>query len=185
MAYVFDDHRAIFAGFTLHPSISRLRTTTWNSKLSYDSKLLYNNNPAKVLGTMPRCSAHILICFTEAYIFQFSIPLWVGQRILHFRTVTVPSAIVHWHHNDAAHLPACRAWFKAQQDETLSDSYATRLVKLTHKMDVTHIKGIFLVQEPSKWRVFFIPVSNFTVFQHASRLISGVLNEVKSGCFEN
>ena len=42
MAYVFDDHRAIFAGFTLGPSISRLRTTTWNSKLSYDSKLLYN-----------------------------------------------------------------------------------------------------------------------------------------------
>ena len=42
MAYVFDDHRAIFAGFTLRSSISRLRTTTWNSKLSYDSKLLYN-----------------------------------------------------------------------------------------------------------------------------------------------
>ena len=41
MAYVFDDHRAIFAGFTLGSSISRLRTTTWNSKLSYDSKLLY------------------------------------------------------------------------------------------------------------------------------------------------
>ena len=43
MAYVFDDHRAIFAGFTLRSSISRLRTTTWNSKLSYDSKLLYNS----------------------------------------------------------------------------------------------------------------------------------------------
>ena len=42
MAYVFDGHRAIFAGFTLRSSISRLRTTTWNSKLSYDSKLLYN-----------------------------------------------------------------------------------------------------------------------------------------------
>ena len=46
MAYVFDDHRAIFAGFTLGSSISRLHKTTWNSKLSYDSKLLYNTTKA-------------------------------------------------------------------------------------------------------------------------------------------
>ena len=39
------------------------------------------------------------------------------------------------------------------------------LVKLTDKMDKIYISGKLSVQEPSEWRCFCIPVSNFTVFQ--------------------
>ena len=38
-------------------------------------------------------------------------------------------------------------------------------MKLTDKMDGICINGRFSVQEPSEWRVFCIPVSNFIVFQ--------------------
>ena len=66
MEYVFIDHRAILAGFTLSTSISRLRSITWNSKISYDSNLLYNkvNGPglqtcSEPVNWQPRCKQHV------------------------------------------------------------------------------------------------------------------------------
>ena len=49
--------------------------------------------------------------------------------------------------------------------ETLSGIYATGLVTLTDNMNKIGIDWKLLVQEPSELRVFFISVSNFTVFQ--------------------
>ena len=49
--------------------------------------------------------------------------------------------------------------------KTLSGIYATGLVKLTDKMDEICINGNLSIQEPNEWRVFYIHVSNFTVFQ--------------------
>ena len=70
MACVFDDHRAIFAGFALRTSISRLRTTTWNSKLSYDPKLLYNRRKqprgeSYLEVTHPRRLRESKLCFSS------------------------------------------------------------------------------------------------------------------------
>ena len=39
------------------------------------------------------------------------------------------------------------------------------LVKMTDKMDEIYVNRKFSAQEPSEWRDFSIPVSNFTVFQ--------------------
>ena len=61
-------------------------------------------------------------------------------------------------------LPACLAEEQLAHENT-SGIYATGLVKLTDKMDKICINGKLSVQEPSEWRVFGIPVSNFTVFQ--------------------
>ena len=121
------------------------------------------------LGSMSRYSAQILICFI-ACIFQFLlIPLWVWlgtfqdcqyaqcplplSFVIRMRLVTRQSKLPAWivevqlaHQNTLWHL--CH-----------------RLVKMTDKMDEICINGKFSVQEPSEWRVFCIPVSNFTVFQ--------------------
>ena len=69
--------------------------------------------------TMSRYSAQILIGFIT-YIFQFAIRLWVGLGTWHFRTVTVPSAIVIVIDRlliRQSNRPACLAWAKVQQGE--------------------------------------------------------------------
>ena len=121
------------------------------------------------LGSMSRYSAQILICFI-AYIFHFfysSVSL-VGN-FAGLSVCTVPSAIVHCNQNEAGHqtikVPSMPCW-GATGPGKLSGIYATGLVKLTDKMDEICINGKFSVQEPSEWRVFCIPVSNFAVFQH-------------------
>ena len=121
------------------------------------------------LGSMSRYSAQILICFI-AYIFHFfysSVSL-VGN-FAGLPVCTVPSAIVHCNQNEAGHqtikAPNMPCW-GATGTGKLSGMYATGLVKLTDKMDEICINGKFSVQEPSEWRVFCIPVSNFAVFQH-------------------
>ena len=55
------------------------------------------------LGSMSRYSAQILICFI-AYIFQFSISLWVWLGTLQncHHASTVPPATVHCYQNEAA-----------------------------------------------------------------------------------
>ena len=75
--------------------------------------------PALALGTISCYSAQILICFIT-YVFQFSIPLWLGLGTWHFRTATVPSAIVTvigWLLIRQSNRPACLAWAKVQQGE--------------------------------------------------------------------
>ena len=57
-------------------------------------------------------------------------------------------------------LPACLAEMQLAH-QNISHS----LVKMTDKMDEICINGKFSAQEPSEWRDFSIPVSNFTVFQ--------------------
>ena len=121
------------------------------------------------LGSMSRHSAQIFICFI-AYIFHFfysSVSL-VGN-FAGLPVCTVPSAIVHCNQNEAGHqttkAPSMPSW-GATGPGKLSGMYATGLVKLTDKMVEICINGKFSMQEPSEWRVFCIPVSNFAVFQH-------------------
>ena len=121
------------------------------------------------LGSMSRYSAQILICFI-AYIFQFlSIPLWVWLGILQdcqCAQCPLPLSIVIRMRLviRQSKLPACLAEMELAHQNTLW-YLCHRLVKLTDKMDEICINGKFSVQEPSEWRVFCIPVSNFTVFQ--------------------
>ena len=121
------------------------------------------------LGSMPRYSAHILICF-KAYIFLiFFIPLWVWLGTLQdcqYAQCPLPLSIVirmrlvirQWK------LPACLAEVQLAHQNTLWH-LSHSLVKMTDTMDEICINGKFSAQEPSEWRYFSIPVSNFTVFQ--------------------
>ena len=58
-------------------------------------------------------------------------------------------------------------WGALSGMQTFSGNYASELVKMTDKLDGICINGKFSVQVqgPSEWRVYFILVSNFTVFQ--------------------
>ena len=62
-------------------------------------------------------------------------------------------------------------WVKCDGIKMLFGTYYTlwhlfhRLVKLTDKMDEICNNGKFSVQEPSEWRVFCVPVNEFTVLQ--------------------
>ena len=137
------------------------------------------------LGSMSRYSAQILICFI-AYIFHFfysSVSL-VGN-FAGLPVCTVPSDIVHCNQNEAGHqtikAPSMPCWGETGSGK-LSGIYATELVKLTDKMDEICINGKFSAQEPSEWRVFCIPVSNFAVFQH--RICTDFRDIGSPGCFE-
>ena len=121
------------------------------------------------LGSMSRYSAQILICFI-AYIFLFFfIPLWVWlgtlqdcqyvQCPLPLSTVMRMRLVIR-----QSKLPACLADVQLAHQNTLGH-LSHSLVKMTNKMDEIYINRKFSAQEPSEWRDFSIPVSNFTVFQ--------------------
>ena len=121
------------------------------------------------LGSMSRYSAQILICFI-AYIFLFFfIPLWVWLETLQdcqYAQCPLPLSIVIRMRLviRQSKLPACLAEMQlAHQNNLWHLSHS--LVKMTDKMDEICINTKFLAQEPSEWRDFIIPVSNFTVFQ--------------------
>ena len=113
--------------------------------------------------------AQILICFI-AYIFLFFfIPLWVWLGTLQdcqYAQYPLSLSIVFIRQSK---LPACLDEVQLAHQNTLWHS----LMKMTDKMDEICINRKFSAQEPSEWRDFSIPVSNFTVFQ--PRLIPAVL----------
>ena len=117
------------------------------------------------LGSMSRYSAQILICFI-AYVFLiFFIPLWVWLGTLQdcqYAQCPLPLSIVIRMRLviRQSKLPACLAEMQLAH-QNISHS----LVKMTDKMDEICINEKFSAQEPSEWRDFSIPVSNFTVFQ--------------------
>ena len=122
------------------------------------------------LGSMSRFLAQILICFI-AYIFQlfFFIPLWFWLGILQdcqYAQCPLPlSSVIRMRLViRQSKLPACLAEVQLAHQNTLWH-LCHSLVKLTDKMDEICINGTFSAQEPSKWRVYCIPVNNFTVFQ--------------------
>ena len=120
------------------------------------------------LGSMSRYSVQILICFI-AYIFQiFFIPLWVWLGTLQdcqYAQCPLPMSIVIRMRLviRQSKLPACLAEGAAGPSNTLWH-VSHSLVKMTDKMDEIYINRKFSAQEPSEWRDFSIPVSNFTVF---------------------
>ena len=120
------------------------------------------------LGSMSRYSAKILICFI-AYIFIFFIPLWVWSGTLQdyqYAQCPLPLSIVIRMRlviRQSKHL-ACLAEVQLAHQNTLWH-LSRSLVKMTDKMDEICINRKFSAQEPSEWRYFSIPVSNFTVFQ--------------------
>ena len=120
------------------------------------------------LGSMSRYSAQILICFI-AFIFLFFIPLWVWLGTLQdyqYAQCPLPLSIVIRMRLviRQSKLRACLAEVQLAHQNTLWH-LCHKLVKLTDKMDEICINGKFSVQKPNEWRVFCIPVSNFTVFQ--------------------
>ena len=121
------------------------------------------------LGSMSRYSAQILICFI-AYIFLiFFISLWIwlgtfldcqyAQCLLLLPIVIRMRLVIR-----QSKLPTCLAEVQLTHQITLWHLRHS-LVKMTDKMDEICINGKFSAQEPSEWRYFSIPVSNFTVFQ--------------------
>ena len=121
------------------------------------------------LGSMSRYSAQILICFI-AYIFLFFfIPLWVWLGTLQdcqYAQCPLPLSIVIRMRLviRQSKLPACLAEMQLAHQNILWH-LSPSLVKMTDTMDEICINRKFSAQEPSEWRDFSIPVSNFTVFQ--------------------
>ena len=121
------------------------------------------------LGSMSRYSAQILMCFI-AYILQFFlIPLWVWLGTMQdcqYAQCPLPLSIVIRMRLviRQSKLPACLAEVQLAHQNTLWH-LSHSLVKMTDKMDEICINRKFSAQEPSEWRDFSIPVSNFTVFQ--------------------
>ena len=121
------------------------------------------------LGSMSRYSSQILICFI-AYIFLiFFIPLWVWLGTLQdcqYAQCPLPLSIVNRMRLviRQSKLPACLVEVQLAHQNILWH-LSHSLVKMTDKMDEICINGKFSAQEPSEWRDFSIPVSNFTVFQ--------------------
>ena len=124
---------------------------------------------AQVYLTNPVYSAQILICFI-AYIFLFFfIPLWVWLGTLQdcqYAQCPLPLSIVIRMRLviRQSKLPACLAEMQLAHQNILWH-LSHSLVKMTDKMDEISINRKFSAQEPSEWRYFSIPVSNFTVFQ--------------------
>ena len=120
------------------------------------------------LGSMSGYSAQKLICFI-AFIFQFSIPLWVWMA--NFQNC-------HHEHRAPCHCPLQSKWCCSSDNQisqhaftrcssmkTLSGNYATELVKLTDKLDEIFINGRFQYRSKVNGEFYWIPVSNCTVFQ--------------------
>ena len=128
------------------------------------------------LGSMPRCSALMLISFI-AYIFLFYSSCWFGWELCRTSTMqcppTLPIVIKMRLVIRQSNLPACLA--EVQLMKTLCGNYATELVKLTDKLDKICISGKFSVQRPSEWRVLLYTCEWFYYFNPEPRLISGIL----------
>ena len=119
------------------------------------------------LGSMSRYFAQILICFI-AYIFVFYSSVGLVGKFAGLPVYTecpLPLSIVIRMRLiiRQSKLPSCLAEVQLAHQNTLWHLH--RLVKLTDKMDEICINEKFSVQEPSEWRVFCRPDSNFTVFQ--------------------
>ena len=138
------------------------------------------DKPAKILGSMCRYPAQILICFNIIH-FQFSFPLLVGLGLLNIRTATVPchdSWFSEWDCSSdnkisqyALHGLSAAGW-------NYSLAFI-EFVKLTNKMDAIHITGkFFSTGAMCMGRFLFIPVSILLYFSSESGLISEVLNKV-------
>ena len=120
------------------------------------------------LGSMPRYSAQILICFI-AYISKFVLFLcgfvlgilqdWQYAQCPLPLTIVIRMRLVL----RQSKLPACLADVQLAHQNILW--HLSEPGKLTDKMDEICINGKFSAQEPSEWKVFCMPVGNFTVFQ--------------------
>ena len=114
------------------------------------------------LGSMSRYSAHILICFI-AYIFR----IYTSAGLVGNFARLLPchcSLLSEWgwssENQSSQHALLVCSWPML----ILSGIDASGLVKLIDKMGEICINGKLSAQEPREWRVFCIPVSNFTVF---------------------
>ena len=121
------------------------------------------------LGSMSRYSAQILICFIACILLFFFIPLWVWSGTLQdsqYAQCPLPLSIVIRMRLviRQSKLPASLADVQLAHQNTLWH-LSHSLVKMIEKMDEICINRKFSAQEPSEWRDFNIPVSNFTVFQ--------------------
>ena len=129
-------------------------------------------------GVPDKSNQHVPVFCTDLNLFYsihflnfFNSSVGLVENFAGLPSCTVPSAIVHCNQNEAGHqtikAPSMPCWGAASQENTLWHSWhkSTGLVKLTDKMDKICINGKLSVQEPIEWRVFCIPVSNFTVFQ--------------------
>ena len=144
------------------------------------------DKPTDALGAMT--SAQTLVCFI-AHISNFQSHCGLGRESWNFRTVSVPSVIVHSHYNGVArqsNLPACLAWDMVQQDENTLGHLCHITDKLTDKLRAIHINGKFSAQEPNEWNVFSCLQVIFTVFQPKNLdWFQECSIKVKSECFEN
>ena len=119
------------------------------------------------LGSMSRYSAQILICFI-AYIFHFSIPLWVclgtlqdcqhAQCPLPLSIVIKMRLVIR-----QSKLPACLAEVQLAHQNTLWHLFH-KLVKLTDKWMKSASMGSFQYRNQVNGESF-AHLSNFTVFQ--------------------
>ena len=115
------------------------------------------------LGSMSRYYAQILICFI-AYIFLFfHSSMGLVGSFAQYAQCHLPLSIVMRLVIRQSKLPACLAELQMAHQSTLWHLRHS-LVKMTDKMDEICINRKFSAQEPSEWRDFSIPVSNFTVF---------------------
>ena len=122
------------------------------------------------LGSKSRYSAQILICFiADIFLILFFIPLWVWLGALQdcqYAQCPLPLSIVIRMRLviRESKLPACLAEVQLAHQNTLWH-LSHSLVKMTDKMGEICINRKLSAQEPSEWRDFSIPVSNFTVLQ--------------------
>ena len=109
-------------------------------------------------------------CFiTYIFLFFFFIPLWVWLGTLQdcqYAQCRLPLSIVIRMRLviRQSKLPACLAEVQLGHQNTLWH-LSHNLVKMTDKRDEICINRKFSSQEPSEWRDFNIPMSNFNVFQ--------------------
>ena len=123
----------------------------------------YLGKQADALGTMPRYSAQILIRFITS-IFQLfsSSVVWMGNLVFQDCLLTMPS--VHFYQNEAV--------TKGKQiSKHPLHKLAETLWHLCHRTDYTdkveniHISWKFFNLRTKLMESFFIPISNFTLFQ--------------------
>ena len=120
------------------------------------------------LGSMSRYSARILIFFIAYISLFFQSYVGLVGNFAGLPVCIVPSAIVHCNQNEGGHqtikAPSMPCWGAAGPSKH-SLAFKSQPGENDRKMDEFCINRKFSAQEPSEWRVFSIPVSDFTVLQ--------------------
>ena len=132
---------------------------------------------------MSSYSAQTIICII-IYILQVSTPLCVGLGTLHFRTSTVPSVVIHYHQNEAAHCNQISQHalhgLRCSRMKTCLDIYATERLKLIKLMQSISMGRTYRSQASG---FFVMPVNSCTVYQRRISTNTWSVELVKSGLF--